>query len=82
MTKIIKMGSVMDNTASRNQPSAGNLSILTKVDKLRELIGTKVALPQVCRLRPHEKLYLGMLISPSLLSSEISPPERVRCSKA
>ncbi|KAI2637027.1 P-loop containing nucleoside triphosphate hydrolase protein [Hypomontagnella submonticulosa] len=47
MTKIIKMGSVMDNTASRNQPSAGNLSILTKVDKLRELIGTKVALPQL-----------------------------------
>lgn len=29
-------------------PNAGNLSILTKVDKLRELIGTRVALPQVC----------------------------------
>ncbi|KAI1105817.1 P-loop containing nucleoside triphosphate hydrolase protein [Jackrogersella minutella] len=35
------------NTAATGQPSPGNLSILTKVDKLRELIGTKVALPQL-----------------------------------
>ncbi|KAI8633393.1 interferon-induced GTP-binding protein Mx2 [Xylariaceae sp. FL1651] len=37
----------MDKTAGDEQPSSGNLSILTKVDKLRELIGTRVALPQL-----------------------------------
>jgi hypothetical protein len=34
--------------AGEDRPGPGNLSILTKVDKLRELIGTRVALPQVC----------------------------------
>lgn len=47
MTKIIKMGSTTERTALEDQPNPGNLAILTKVDKLRELIGTKVALPQV-----------------------------------
>ncbi|KAI2469349.1 P-loop containing nucleoside triphosphate hydrolase protein [Annulohypoxylon bovei var. microspora] len=41
------MGSLVDNTTVNNQPTPGNNSILTKVDKLRELIGTKVALPQL-----------------------------------
>ncbi|KAI1409404.1 P-loop containing nucleoside triphosphate hydrolase protein [Hypoxylon sp. FL1857] len=37
----------MGSMAFQEQPNAGNLAILTKVDKLRELIGTKVALPQL-----------------------------------
>ncbi|KAI1142261.1 P-loop containing nucleoside triphosphate hydrolase protein [Hypoxylon sp. FL0543] len=41
------MGSIVGSTAVQEQPNAGNLAILTKVDKLRELIGTKVALPQL-----------------------------------
>ncbi|KAL7627589.1 hypothetical protein AAE478_001782 [Parahypoxylon ruwenzoriense] len=41
------MGSIVDSTAAAEQPSPGNLSILTKVDKLRELVGTKTALPQL-----------------------------------
>ncbi|KAI1763735.1 P-loop containing nucleoside triphosphate hydrolase protein [Hypoxylon sp. FL1150] len=41
------MGSIADNTAFQQQTNPGNLSILTKVDRLRELIGTKVALPQL-----------------------------------
>ncbi|OTA63763.1 hypothetical protein K449DRAFT_33215 [Hypoxylon sp. EC38] len=47
MTKIANMGSIAGNTASQEHANPGNLSILTKVDKLRELIGTKVALPQL-----------------------------------
>ena len=42
------MGSIEESTMFEEKSSFGNLSILTKVDKLRELIGTKVALPQVC----------------------------------
>ncbi|KAF3062278.1 Interferon-induced GTP-binding protein Mx [Daldinia childiae] len=41
------MGSTMERTTLEDQPTHGNLAILTKVDKLRELIGTKVALPQL-----------------------------------
>ncbi|OTB19881.1 hypothetical protein K445DRAFT_313668 [Daldinia sp. EC12] len=41
------MGSIEDSTTFEEKSSFGNLSILTKVDKLRELIGTKVALPQL-----------------------------------
>ncbi|KAI1113149.1 interferon-induced GTP-binding protein Mx2 [Nemania sp. NC0429] len=37
----------MSRLMGEDQASPGNLSILTKVDKLRELIGTRVALPQV-----------------------------------
>ncbi|KAI1503956.1 P-loop containing nucleoside triphosphate hydrolase protein [Biscogniauxia marginata] len=37
----------MANNTSEEQHGSGNLSILTKVDKLRELIGTRVALPQL-----------------------------------
>ncbi|XXG99120.1 Vacuolar protein sorting-associated protein 17 [Hypoxylon texense] len=37
------MGSI---AAFNEQANSGNLAILTRVDKLRELIGTKVALPQ------------------------------------
>ncbi|KAI1738791.1 interferon-induced GTP-binding protein Mx2 [Xylaria scruposa] len=37
----------MGKLPKEDTPSAGNLSILTKVDKLRELIGTRVALPQL-----------------------------------
>ncbi|GAP82619.2 putative interferon-induced GTP-binding protein Mx2 [Rosellinia necatrix] len=37
----------MAEKARDNRPGHGNLSILTKVDKLRELIGTRVALPQL-----------------------------------
>ncbi|KAI0888887.1 P-loop containing nucleoside triphosphate hydrolase protein [Annulohypoxylon maeteangense] len=47
MTRIFKMGSYAGNDAVHDQPTPGNLAILTKVDKLRELIGTKVALPQL-----------------------------------
>ncbi|KAI1755572.1 interferon-induced GTP-binding protein Mx2 [Xylaria castorea] len=36
----------MGRLPKEDTPGAGNLSILTKVDKLRELIGTRVALPQ------------------------------------
>ncbi|KAI3331553.1 interferon-induced GTP-binding protein Mx2 [Xylariaceae sp. AK1471] len=38
---------MMSKIAGEDQPGLGNLSILTKVDKLRELIGTRVALPQL-----------------------------------
>ncbi|KAI1386313.1 P-loop containing nucleoside triphosphate hydrolase protein [Hypoxylon trugodes] len=41
------MGSLARSSASTEHSNSGNLSILTKVDKLRELIGTKVALPQL-----------------------------------
>ncbi|KAI0111863.1 P-loop containing nucleoside triphosphate hydrolase protein [Daldinia grandis] len=41
------MGSTAETTALEDQSNLGNLAILTKVDKLRELIGTKVALPQL-----------------------------------
>ncbi|KAI1775176.1 P-loop containing nucleoside triphosphate hydrolase protein [Hypoxylon cercidicola] len=41
------MGSITGDAAFTEQANPGNLSILTKVDKLRELIGTKVALPQL-----------------------------------
>ncbi|KAI1461418.1 P-loop containing nucleoside triphosphate hydrolase protein [Annulohypoxylon moriforme] len=41
------MGSYAGSAAFHEQPTPGNLAILTKVDKLRELIGTKVALPQL-----------------------------------
>ncbi|KAI1470781.1 P-loop containing nucleoside triphosphate hydrolase protein [Daldinia caldariorum] len=41
------MGNMVESTPFEEKPSLGNLSILTKVDKLRELIGTKVALPQL-----------------------------------
>ncbi|CAJ2510958.1 Uu.00g065830.m01.CDS01 [Anthostomella pinea] len=37
----------MSTTAAEGQHGIGNLAILTKVDKLRELIGTRVALPQL-----------------------------------
>ncbi|KAI0855608.1 interferon-induced GTP-binding protein Mx2 [Xylaria cubensis] len=37
----------MGKLPKEDTPGAGNLSILTKVDKLRELIGTRVALPQL-----------------------------------
>ncbi|TRX98767.1 hypothetical protein FHL15_000109 [Xylaria flabelliformis] len=37
----------MGKVPKEDTPGAGNLSILTKVDKLRELIGTRVALPQL-----------------------------------
>ncbi|KAI1288594.1 P-loop containing nucleoside triphosphate hydrolase protein, partial [Xylaria venustula] len=37
----------MSRPAGEDQPGHGNLSILTKVDKLRELIGTRIALPQL-----------------------------------
>ncbi|CAJ2513571.1 Uu.00g016900.m01.CDS01 [Anthostomella pinea] len=37
----------MSTTAAEGQHGPGNLAILTKVDKLRELIGTRVALPQL-----------------------------------
>ncbi|KAI0457535.1 interferon-induced GTP-binding protein Mx2 [Xylaria acuta] len=37
----------MGRLPKEDTPGAGNLSVLTKVDKLRELIGTRVALPQV-----------------------------------
>lgn len=37
----------MSKLVGEGQASPGNLSILTKVDKLRELIGTRVALPQL-----------------------------------
>ncbi|KAI1430646.1 interferon-induced GTP-binding protein Mx2 [Xylaria sp. CBS 124048] len=37
----------MNGPAGQGQPTPGNSSILTKVDKLRELIGTRVALPQL-----------------------------------
>ncbi|KAI0840875.1 P-loop containing nucleoside triphosphate hydrolase protein [Hypoxylon sp. FL0890] len=47
MTKIINMGSMAGSTALHEQQNPGNLAILAKVDKLRELIGTKVALPQL-----------------------------------
>ncbi|TGJ81808.1 hypothetical protein E0Z10_g6969 [Xylaria hypoxylon] len=43
MTKFASMS----KPASEDQPGHGNLSILTKVDKLRELIGTRIALPQL-----------------------------------
>ncbi|KAI0428080.1 interferon-induced GTP-binding protein Mx2 [Xylaria sp. FL1042] len=43
MTKSAAMG----QPAQENQPGHGNLSILTKVDKLRELIGSRIALPQL-----------------------------------
>ncbi|RYC64596.1 hypothetical protein CHU98_g1627 [Xylaria longipes] len=36
----------MGRLPKEDTPGAGNLSILTKVDKLRELIGTRIALPQ------------------------------------
>ncbi|KAI1805267.1 P-loop containing nucleoside triphosphate hydrolase protein [Daldinia bambusicola] len=41
------MGNMVESTPFEEKSSLGNLSILTKVDKLRELIGTKVALPQL-----------------------------------
>ncbi|KAI0161608.1 P-loop containing nucleoside triphosphate hydrolase protein [Hypoxylon sp. FL1284] len=42
------MGSMAGNkTASSEKVNRGNLAILTKVDRLRELIGTKIALPQL-----------------------------------
>ncbi|KAI0848258.1 P-loop containing nucleoside triphosphate hydrolase protein [Daldinia vernicosa] len=41
------MGSTTEWTVLEDQPNPGNHTILTKVDKLRELIGTKVALPQL-----------------------------------
>ncbi|KAI1650814.1 P-loop containing nucleoside triphosphate hydrolase protein [Daldinia loculata] len=41
------MGSIEESTMSEEKSNLGNLSILTKVDKLRELIGTKIALPQL-----------------------------------
>ncbi|KAI1210817.1 P-loop containing nucleoside triphosphate hydrolase protein [Annulohypoxylon truncatum] len=47
MTKISNMGSYAGSAAVHDQPTPGNHAILTKVDKLRELIGTKVALPQL-----------------------------------
>ncbi|KAI1095916.1 P-loop containing nucleoside triphosphate hydrolase protein [Rostrohypoxylon terebratum] len=47
MTKMVKMGSYAGGASVHDQPNPGNLAILTKVDKLRELIGTKVALPQL-----------------------------------
>ncbi|KAI0553324.1 interferon-induced GTP-binding protein Mx2 [Xylaria curta] len=37
----------MGKSPKDDTPGAGNLSILTKVDKLRELIGTRIALPQL-----------------------------------
>ncbi|KAI1430371.1 interferon-induced GTP-binding protein Mx2 [Xylaria sp. FL1777] len=37
----------MGKPVGEDQPGHGNLSILTKVDKLRELIGTRIALPQL-----------------------------------
>ncbi|KAK9787206.1 putative P-loop containing nucleoside triphosphate hydrolase protein [Seiridium cardinale] len=37
----------MNNVAGQEPQISGNLSILTKVDKLRELVGTRVALPQL-----------------------------------
>ncbi|KAI2626189.1 interferon-induced GTP-binding protein Mx2 [Xylaria nigripes] len=37
----------MEDAFENYQKSPGNLSILTKVDKLRELVGTGVALPQL-----------------------------------
>ncbi|KAI2620006.1 P-loop containing nucleoside triphosphate hydrolase protein [Hypoxylon sp. NC1633] len=43
--KVINMGG--NSGSSKQQNNAGNHSILTKVDKLREFIGTKVALPQL-----------------------------------
>lgn len=56
------MGSIEESTMSEEKSNLGNLSILTKVDKLRELIGTKIALPQVCFfLLPPEKLDIKML---------------------
>ncbi|OTB03355.1 hypothetical protein M426DRAFT_321924 [Hypoxylon sp. CI-4A] len=47
MKIINKMGSMPNHTAAMDQPGSGNLSILTKVDKLRGLTGTKIALPQL-----------------------------------
>ncbi|KAI0421071.1 interferon-induced GTP-binding protein Mx2 [Xylaria grammica] len=43
MAKFASMG----KSAGEDQPAHGNLSILTKVDRLRELIGTRIALPQL-----------------------------------
>ncbi|KAI0541251.1 interferon-induced GTP-binding protein Mx2 [Xylaria digitata] len=43
MTKFASMS----KSVGGDQPGYGNLSILTKVDKLRELIGTRIALPQL-----------------------------------
>ncbi|KAF2966363.1 hypothetical protein GQX73_g7233 [Xylaria multiplex] len=37
----------MSKSVRGDKPSHGNLSILTKVDRLRELIGTRIALPQL-----------------------------------
>ncbi|KAI1822810.1 interferon-induced GTP-binding protein Mx2 [Xylaria intraflava] len=37
----------MDKFEGQDQPVPGNLSILTKVDKLREFIGTRIPLPQL-----------------------------------
>ncbi|KAI8961628.1 P-loop containing nucleoside triphosphate hydrolase protein [Daldinia sp. FL1419] len=41
------MGSMPESATLEEQPVPVNHGILTKVDKLRELIGTKVALPQL-----------------------------------
>ncbi|KAI5868571.1 P-loop containing nucleoside triphosphate hydrolase protein [Durotheca rogersii] len=47
MPRIANMGSVVRDVSRGEQPNHGNLAILTRIDKLRELVGTGVSLPQL-----------------------------------